>query len=315
MTLPSKVALTVEDRVSIAFIKPGDTLPTAYVIDSDNAATAGAGSLTLSLTSIDGVAATATDKVELESDSEIWFASSNTVAVDGANFVIGDRALTVDDGADGLPTNEIAVGSYFTIAGDTQIYQCVERSANAADYDIRTEPALKSAPPDNAAITVYNIVRLQPTTQFIRLTSTGVSVPVSGVTYAMAGPTSSRDTYQMRQFLGLATVNPAPAVASSEVVNMKFRTTLRGTTSFSLAVEGQKFAGNSGWREVAKPYLVDPDFSAYGVYAEYVGNDGDRTRDSGSLTDSGGTAAADEVKTYNVTFTADKAGNFQDWTR
>lgn len=317
MTLPSQVSLTTNDRVSLALILPGQTLPTAYVIDSDNAATAGAGSLTLSLTSVDGVEAGASDKVELESDSEIWFPADTTLAVDGAGFVVGDYSLDVDDGGGpgALPTNLIATGNYFTIAGDTQLYQVVERIAGATEYTIRIYPALKAAPVDDAAIVVYNIVRLNPTTQFVTLTSTGVTVAVTGVTYPMAGPVSSRNTYQMRQLLGVATVNPSPAVASSEVTNMKFRTTLRGTTSFSLAVDGQKFAGNSGWREVAKPYLVDPDFSAYGIYAEYVGNDGDRDRDAGSLTDSGGTAAADEVKGYNLTFTANKGALFESWTR
>ena len=314
MGFPTITKLVTGDRISVCPIPENQTLPTPYTIDSDAAALAGAGTLTLSLTTVDGVAAGGTDVVELEHDSEIMFASSNTVAVDGAG-VIGRRTISVDDGADGIPTNQVGVGDYIKFAGHAQRYLIKERTAGAAEYKLRLDPALKAAPADNEAVTVYNVVRLNLGTgvQFVDITSTGAAVPVTGVKYPMAGPATSLAVYEMRQLLGVTDMSPTPTVASTEVTDMKSKANIQGDTTFDISVSGVEFNGNSGLGEVVLPSLLDTDDTSVGVYFIYVNSDGKRVQDEGTLTASGGAGPVEAERTYEVTVSAKRGDNFQRW--
>ncbi|MEM9806622.1 MAG: hypothetical protein AAF959_15215 [Cyanobacteria bacterium P01_D01_bin.56] len=314
MGFPTITQLTSNDRASVVDIPDGRTLPIPYTIDSDSAATAGVGTLTLSLTTADGATAGGSDSVELEHDSEIFFPSSNTVAVDGAGG-IGKRTIDVDNGSDGLPTNLVAVGNYIKFAGHAQRYLIKERTAGATEYSLRLDPALKAAPADDEAVTVYNVVRLNLGTgiQFVEITSAGASVPVTGVTYPMAGPTTSLVVYEMRQLLGVTDMSPTPTVASTEVTDMKSKANIQGDTTFDLSISGVEFNGNSGLGEVVLPSLLDSDDTSVGVYFIYVNQDGKRIQDTGSFTASGGAGPVEAARTYDVTISANLGDNFERW--
>lgn len=314
MGFPTISQLVSDDRSSVCPIPQNRTLPIPYTLDSDDAAVAGAGSLTLSLTTADGAAAAGTDRAELEHDSEIFFASSNTVAVDGAGTV-GRRTISVDDGSDGLPTNLVQVGDYIKFAGHAQRYLVKERTAGAAEYSLRLDPALKAAPADDEAVTVYNIVRLNLGTgiQFVDITSTGASIPVTGVKYPMAAGATSLAVYEMRQLLGVTDMSPTPTVASTEVTDMKSKANIQGDTTFDLSISGVEFNGNSGLGEVVLPSLLDGDDTSIGVYLIYVNRDGKRIQDTGSFTASGGSGAVEAARTYEVTVSANLGDNFERW--
>ena len=314
MGFPTISQLVSDDRASVCPIPDSRTLPIPYTLDSDNAAAVGAGTLTLSLTTADGAAAGATDRAELEHDSEIFFPSSNTVAVDGAG-VLGRRTINVDDGALGLPTNLVQVGDYIKFAGHAQRYLIKERIAGATEYTLRLDPALKAAPADDEAVTIYNVVRLNLGTgiQFVDITSTGVVVPVTGVKYPMAGPVTSLTVYEMRQLLGVTDMSPTPTVASTEVTDMKSKANIQGDTTFDLSISGVEFNGNSGLGEVVLPSLLDGDDTSIGVYFIYVNQDGKRIQDTGSFTASGGAGPVEAARTYEVTVSANLGDNFERW--
>ena len=315
MAFPESINAVINDRLYLARVAQGATLPIPYTFDSDVAATAGAGSITLSLTTVDGVAATS-EVIELEHDQPIMFPSNNSVSVDGAGTV-GSHTISVDDGAGAIPTDLVAINDFVSFAGDAQLYLVTERTATATEYVLRLSPALQAAPADDAAVTVYNRVRLNLAigTQFTNVSATGAAVAVTGVKYDMDATNTSQNTYQYRQLLGIETLGPSPEVESVDVANMKFSATLRGSTSFNLEASGQKVKGDAGRREIVIPYLLDSARSAEGVYTEYESNDGDIYRAPGSISESGGESAVDEVETYSYTFALTTGDNFEFWVR
>ena len=314
MGFRSITQLTTDTRVSVVAYGANQTEPDYFTIDSDSVAAAGAGTLTLSLATVNGATAGGSDRVELEHDSELWFAASSTIAVDGAG-VTGRRTIDVDDGAGGLPTNLVAVGDYISFAGHTQKYLVTERVAGAAEYTLRLDPALQAAPADNAAVTVCNIVRLNlpAGVQFTTVTSTGAAVPVTGVTYEQAGPVTSQKQYAMRQLLGITDASITPTVNSTTVTDMKSSVTIQGSTTLDNAVSANEFAGNAGYREVILPLILDPDNTDVGVYYEIVTKEGKRVRDLGSLTAAGGAGPVEAAATYNVTISSLLGDFFERW--
>lgn len=314
MGFRSITQLTADTRVSVVDYATGQAEPDYFTIDSDNVAAAGAGTLTLSLTTVNGAAAGGGDSVELEHDSELWLPANSTIAADGAGTV-GKRTIDVDDGANGLPTNLVAVGNYLKFAGHAQIYQVVERIAGAAEYTLRLDPELKAAPADGEAVVVYNIVRLNLPSgvQFQEITSTGASVPVTGVTYAMDAAQTSLKQYALRQLLGITDASITPTVNSTTVTDMKSSVNIQGSTTLDNAVTANEFAGNAGYREVVLPLLLDPDNNSIGVYYEIVTKEGKRVRDLGSLTAAGAAGPVEAASTYNVTISSLLGDFFERW--
>lgn len=305
--------LTTETRVSIAAYDQGQIEPTYYGISSA-AAIAGATSLDLTLATVDGVAAVASDVAELEHDSLLLFPSNNTVAAAGA-AVQGSRKFIVDDAAGAVPANLVKALDFIEIAGDTQRYMVVERITNANNYELRLDPELKSAVLDNAAVTVYNKVRLNLGTgiQFQDITNVASSIPVTGVDYAMDAGALTGKTYALRQLLGITDASTTPTINSTEVTDMKSTVTLPGNTSVDHAVTANEWAGNAGLREVAYPLILDPSNNQVGVFVQIETKEGKFLEDLGTLTAAGGAGPVEAASTYNLTISSALGDFFQRW--
>lgn len=311
MALPESISAVDKGRVFVAPVAvAGATLPTAYNFAVDNAVTAGAGTIDLKLTKVAGATAT-TEVVELETGHPLFFPSSSVVAVDGATQVIGDHKLNVDDNADALPTDLVKVGNYIKFAGDTQLYLIVERITGAAEYTIRFSPALKAAPADNAVVTVYNKVKLAlaGSTQFVDISTTAVSVPVTGAEYAIADEGESLDTYLFRQLLGITEITPTPGVETTEVDNMLFTTELPSSFTFEIGVSGQKVLGDSCRREVLMPRALN-QVTNKNMFALYESLDGDLYQGPASITDGSVTSAKGDPEEYEFTLGITLGENF-----
>ncbi len=314
MAFPSTVIAVTKDKLKFARVASGASIPAAYTFQNVGAVLAGAGTITLDMTLIDGAAAAGT--VELEHDQPILFASSNTVAVDGAG-TLGSYTTLVDDGANALPTNLVAVGDYIKFAGDSQFYQIVERTAQATEYKLRLNPELKAAPADNAAVTVYNTVRLNLGTgvQYVDIDTTGVSVPVTGVTYPIADATASEATYAYKALLGAETISPSATVDSTDITNMEFSTSLKGDVGFEIAASGQWFVGNGALREMILPNLLDADRSAESLYVLFESNEGTKVEGPAQITDNSAEGTAGDARTYDITVSVTTGSNFGAWFR
>lgn len=310
MALPESISAVDKGRVFVAPVDvSGATLPTAYNFTADGAVLAGAGTMSIDLSKVDGAAAVA-QIAELETGHPLYFPSTNGVAVDGAGTA-GAFKVNVDNGSDALPTDLIKVGDYIKFAGDTQLYLVVERATGAAEYTIRVNPALKAAPADDAVVTVYNRVKLAlaGATQFVDIGTTSVSVPVTGVDYAMADNAESLDTYLFRQLLGITEITPTPGVETTEVSNMLFTTELPSDFTFEIGVSGQKVLGDSARREVVMPRALN-QVDNKGMYAVYESLDGDVYEGPANLTDGDGTSAKGDVEEYSFTFGITLGSNF-----
>jgi hypothetical protein len=317
MGFPTALSASTNPRVYVARIPEGNSLPTLYGFASLDAETAGSTTITLDLVTIDGGAASGT--VELEHDQPILFASTNAVAVDGAG-TLGSYTINVDDGGSpgALPTNLIAVGDYIRFASDATLYRVTGRIGAAAEYTIRVFPALKSAPADNAAVTVYNQLRLNLAsgTQFVTINTTGVSVPVTGCTYAMAEAAASLPVPAYRQLLGIESSSPTTSVETTDVATNTLVTTLKGTVGFELAVEGIGIPGDSAYREVIQPFLLDSDRSAESLYTRYESSSGAKVFEGpGSLTEADAGETVNETETYSVTMSISVGDDFKYWLR
>jgi len=321
MGFPSALTASTNPRVSVARILEGNTLPTEYEIDSDSIAAAGATSLTLSLTTVGGATAGGSDSVTLEHDSLILMPSNSTINVDGATFTAGTFVLEVDDGADAVPTALIAPSDYFTIASDSTLYRVVERTGVSGGYQLRVFPELSSSPADNAAVTVYNQVRLNlPSgTQFTTVTSTGAAVAVTGVTYAMDAATTSRDVYETRQMIGVESSSPTTSVETTDVATNTLTTTLKGTTSLEVAVEGVRIPGDAANREILMPFLLPQgtvNRSAESLWARYESSDGAYIVEGpGSITEADGGETINETASYSYTISINVGDDLKYWIR
>lgn len=321
MGFPSALTASTSPRVSVARILSGSTLPTAYTIDSDNIAAAGAASLTLSLTTVGGAAAGGTDSVTLEHDSLILMPADSTLNVAGATYTAGTFALKVDDGLGAVPTGLIAAGDYFTVASDSTLYRVVERTGLADGYQLRVFPELSATPADNAAVTVYNQVRLNLAsgTQFATITSTGAALPVTGVTYAMEAANTSRDVYETRQLLGVESSSPTTSVEATDVATNTLVTTLKGTTTLEVAVEGIRIPGDAANREILMPFLLPQgtvNRSAESLWARYESSDGSYVVEGpGSITEADGGETINETATYSYTLSINVGDDLKYWLR
>lgn len=321
MGFPSALTASTTPRVSVARIREGDTLPTAYVFDSDNAAAAGAATLTLSLTSVDGAAAAGTDSVDIEHDALILMPSNSTIAIAGDTFTAGTFVLNVDDGAGAVPNNLIAPGDYFTIDSDAALYRVVSRQGVTGAYQLRIFPELAATPADDAAVTVYNRVRLNLASgvQFATITSTGAALPVTGVTYPMAAGAASRDTYETRQLIGIESSSPTTSVETSDIATNTLVTTLKGTTTLAVAVEGVRIPGDAANREILMPFLLPQgtvNRSAESIWARYESSDGAYVVEGpGSITEADGGETVDENATYSYTVSVNVGNDLKYWLR
>lgn len=324
MGFPSALTASTEPRVYVARIPEGNTLPVAYVFESDDAEAAGSTAITLSLTTIDG-AAPGSNVAELEHDQPILFpanVANHPVVVKGT-FAVGDTVIRVDDGeaSPALPTDDIQVNNYFTIAGDTTLYRVVERVTLAAEYKVRIFPALIAAPADNAAVTVYNQLRLNlPSgTQFVEIGSTGVAVNVSGCTYSMAAAAVSRNTYEFRQLLGVESANPPISVETTDVATNTLTTTLKGTAALEIAVEGIHIPGDAAARDVVIPFLLPQRGTSRAnesIYTRYESSSGARIyQGPGSITESDGGESINEADTYSLTMSISNGDDLEYWLR
>lgn len=310
MALPESLSAVDKGRLFVAPVTvTGATLPIPYNFTIDGAATAGLGTLDIDLSKVDG-AAVGAQVVELETGHPFYFPSSNAVSVDGAGS-IGSFKIAVDNGSDALPTDLIAVGDYIKFDGDTQLYLVVERATGTSEYTIRVNPELKTAPADDAAVTVYNRVKLAlaGATQFVDMSSTSVSVPVTGVKYPMADDAESLDTYLFRQLLGVTELSPTPGVETTEVSNMLFTTELPADFTFEIGVTGQKVIGDSARREVLLPRALNL-VSNKAMYAVYESLDGDVYEGPANITDGGITSSKGDVEEYSFTLGITLGDNF-----
>ena len=321
MGFPSALTASTSPRVSVARIPEGNTLPTAYVIDSDNVAAAGAASLTLSLNTVGGAAAGGNDSVDIEHDALLLMPSSGTIAVDGSTFTTGTFVVEVDDGSDDVPTDLIAAGDYFTIDADTTLYRVISRAGISGGYQLRVFPELAATPADNAAVTVYNQVRLNLASgvQFATITSTGAAFSVTGVTYAMAGPASSRDVYETRQLIGIESSSPTTSVETTDVATNSLTTVLKGTTTLEVAVEGIRIPGDAANREILMPFLLPQgtvNRSAESLWARYESSDGSYVVEGpGSITEADGGETINEAATYSYTLSINVGDDLKYWLR
>lgn len=324
MGFPSALAASTRPRVYVARIPEGNTLPTAYVFDSDDAESAGSTTITLSLTTIDG-ASPGSNTVELEHDQPILLpadATAHPVAIDGT-FAVGSEFIRVDDagGTPAVPTDDIRVGDYFRIASDSTLYRVVERTAEAAEYKIRIYPALVAAPADNAAVTVYNLVRLNlgSGVQTVSVGSSGTSVTVSGVTYGMAAGAASLNTYVFRQLLGVESSSPTTSVETTDVATNTLTTVLKGTTTLEVSVEGIHIPGDMAQRDVIIPFLLPQrgvSRANESIYTRYESSsDGRVYQGPGSVTEADGGESINEADTYSYTFSISVGDDLEYWLR
>lgn len=321
MGFPSALTASTSPRVSVARILEGNSLPIAYEIDSDNVAAAGAATLTLSLNTVGGAAATGTDSVDLEHDALILMPSNNAVSVAGDSFSAGTFVVEVDDGSGAVPTNLVASGDYIKFASDNTLYRVVERSGLASGYRLRVFPELAATPADNAAVTVYNQVRLNLASgvQFFNLTSTGAAVPVTGVTYAMDAAAKSLATYETRQLNGIESSSPTTSVETTDVATNTLVTTLKGTTTLEVAVEGIRIPGDAANREILMPFLLPQgtvNRSAESIWARYESSDGSNVYEGpGSITEADGGETVNEAANYSFTLSINVGDDLKYWIR
>lgn len=320
MGFPTALAASTRPRVYVARIPEGRSLPDAHIFASTGAASAGATSLTLDWVSTNG-SANSSGTIELEHDQPILFPANSTINVDGTSFAAGDYSLEVDDGLGAVPTDLIAVGDYFKLAGDSTLYRVTNRSAGVNGYKIRVYPELQSAPADDAAVTVYNLVRLNLGTgvQFVDIDTTGVSVNVTGVTYAMDAAANSLDTYKFRQVIGVESSSPTTSVETTDVATNTLTTTLKGTVGFEVAVEGIAIPGDSANTEIIQPFLLDSGRSSESIYTRYESSsDAKVYQGPGSLTEADAGESINEADTYSVTLSisvANRTDGFEYWLR
>ena len=317
MGFPTALSASTNPRVYVARIPTGNSLPTLYGFASNDAEAAGSTTITLDLITVDGGAASGS--VELEHDQPILFpadAVANPVLVKGVG-TLGSHTIIVDSGT-ALPTNSVAVGDYITFASDAQLYRITARTAASTDYTIRVFPALKSAPADNAVVTVYNLLRLNLASgvQFVTITTAGVSVPVTGCTYSMAATAASLATPAYKQLLGIESSSPTTSVETADVTTNTLVTTLRGTVGFELAVEGIGIPGDAAFREIIQPFLLDKDRAAESLYTRYESSSGAKVyQGPGSLTEADAGETVNEADTYSVTMSISIGSDFAYWIR
>lgn len=321
MGFPSALTASTSPKISVARILEGSSLPIAYTLDSDDAESAGSTELTLSLTTVGGSAAGGSDSVTLEHDSLILMPANSTLNIDGTGFTSGEFVIEVDDGADAVPTGLVAAGDYLTIASDTTLYRVVERTGVSGGYSLRLFPELASSPADNAAVTVYNQVRLNlPSgTQFTTITSTGAAVSVTGCTYAMDSAATSRNVYETRQLIGVESSSPTTSVETTDVATNTLVTTLKGTTTLEVAVEGIRIPGDAANREILMPFLLPQgsvNRSAESIWARYESSDGGYVAEGpGSITEADGGETINEAATYSYTISLNVGDDLKYWIR
>ena len=320
MGFPSALTASTRPVVRVARIIEGNSLPIAYTLDSDDVEAAGSTELTLSLTTVDGAAAGASDVLTLEHDSLILLPANSTVNVDGAGTA-GEYTIEVDDGSDGVPTGLVAAGDYIQFASDSTLYRVVERTGVSNGYKLRIFPELASSPADDAAVTVYNQVRvnLASGTQFVDITSTGVAVPVTGVSYAMDAASTSLDVYETRQLIGVESSSPTTSVETTDVATNTLVTTLKGTTTLEVAVEGIRIPGDAANREILMPFLLPQgsvDRSAEAIWARYESSDGSYVAEGpGSITEADAGETINEAATYSYTLSLNVGDDLKYWLR
>lgn len=308
MVIPSKNRPFIEARSAISLIPPGQSLPNRYSLDTTAIVAAGATSITLEIAQINDAAPGGTEILELEDDHQIFLPGDQTVAAAAAG-AIGDRKITIDDGAGGNPLAEVS--DFIQFAGHTQLYRIGRINGQA----VRIFPALTSPIADDEAVTVYQEIRVDlPADQVIDVDTTGVAVPVSGVKYGIISGGRSLDARAEKQNFGITTLNVAPAVISQDTSDTRSPNKQFITGSgVDVAIETFALDGELARPELLLSTILDTGLIATtGFYLNVRTAAGEIYQGPASPSESDSGNSVGESETFNITFSYDLS-NLQFW--
>ena len=209
MVLPTSNRPFINARSAVSLIPEGQSFPNRYTLDLAADANQGATQIDLKIVQKNSQAADAEEILELEDDHQIWLPGNQTIAA-AAAAVIGQRKLMIDDASGNNPN--IEAGDFIKFASHETVY----RIGRVNGQTVRIFPALTSPIADNEAVTVYQEARLSmETDQVIDLNTTGISIDVASLKYAVTAANSQTlDVRAEKQLFGLTTVGVSPTVNS-----------------------------------------------------------------------------------------------------